>query len=218
MGIEAQDLLAQLGVEPAHDADDDDQHRDTQRDAQHGNQCDHRDERPFGPQVPQRQQQFERQPRHAPEARRPAAQCQSIAQSPIPSILHSAFPSSVAVLRRVDFLLHSPRGSVSSHSSFCIHPSSFPPWEPCGSFGVALWWLWGRNQLAINRPWGGFVVALGDFAPPCETRISGEKGPDAASQQSDASCKSVVFVSGRGPVCVVQGSDIQPLTRVAMWL
>ena len=51
MGVEAEDLLAQLVVEAAHDADDDDEHRDAQRDAQHGNQRDHRDEGPFGPQV-----------------------------------------------------------------------------------------------------------------------------------------------------------------------
>ena len=49
-------------VEPGHDANHNDEHRHTQRDAQHGNQRDDRDERPFGPQISQRQQQFERQP------------------------------------------------------------------------------------------------------------------------------------------------------------
>ena len=33
VGVEAEDLVAQLLVEAAHDADDDDQHRDAQRDA-----------------------------------------------------------------------------------------------------------------------------------------------------------------------------------------
>jgi hypothetical protein len=28
---------------------------------------------------------------------------------------------------------------------------------------VALGWLWGAYQLAINRLWGGFDVALGGF-------------------------------------------------------
>ena len=32
-----------------------------------------------------------------------------------------------------------------------------------GGLGVALGWLWGSYQLAINRPWGGFDVALGGF-------------------------------------------------------
>jgi hypothetical protein len=63
------------------------------------------------------------------------------------------------------------------HSSFCILPSPLggfvgASWEPCrrirvalgshwGGRGVALGWLWGRNQLATNTHWGGFDVALG---------------------------------------------------------
>ena len=73
MRVETQDLVPQLAVETAHDADDNDQHRDAQSDAQHGNQGDDRNERPLGPQIPQRQQQFKRQPRHRPQANRPAA-------------------------------------------------------------------------------------------------------------------------------------------------
>ena len=64
MSVEAENFVAQLLVEAAHDANDDDQHRDAQRYAEHGNQSDDRDERPFGPQVPQRQQQLKRQARH----------------------------------------------------------------------------------------------------------------------------------------------------------
>jgi len=50
------------------------------------------------------------------------------------------------------------------HSAFFILPllSSGPSpgfvgslWEPCRRIRDALGWLWGRNQLAINTPWGG---------------------------------------------------------------
>jgi hypothetical protein len=36
--------------------------------------------------------------------------------------------------------------------------------ERIPGFGVALGWLWGAYQLAINRLCGGFDVALGGFA------------------------------------------------------
>src|SRR6185437_13786135 len=65
--VEAENRVAQLLVEPAHDADDDDKHRHSQGDAGDGYQCDDADERPFRPQIPQRDQEFEWQPRHSPK-------------------------------------------------------------------------------------------------------------------------------------------------------
>ena len=62
--VEAEDFFAQIVVEPAHDADDNDEHRDTERDAENGNERDDGNESPFGPQVTQRQQKFKRQFRH----------------------------------------------------------------------------------------------------------------------------------------------------------
>ena len=64
MRVEAEDFFAQFVVEPAHDADDDDEHRDAQRDAEDGNERDDGNESPFGPQITQRQEQFKRQSRH----------------------------------------------------------------------------------------------------------------------------------------------------------
>ena len=65
MRIEAEDGVAHLLIKAAHHADDDDEHRDAQRHAEHGNQGDDRNERALGPQVTQRQQQFKRESRHA---------------------------------------------------------------------------------------------------------------------------------------------------------
>lgn len=53
MGIEAQNLVPKLAVEAAHDADNNNQHGNTQRDAQNGNQSDNGNKSPFGPQVPE---------------------------------------------------------------------------------------------------------------------------------------------------------------------
>src|SRR5581483_1887713 len=62
VGVEAENAVAQLLVEAAHHADDDDQHRHAERDAEYGDEGDDGDEGPFGAQIPQRQQQFKRQP------------------------------------------------------------------------------------------------------------------------------------------------------------
>ena len=35
-----------------------------------------------------------------------------------------------------------------------------------GGFRQALGWLWGAYAVPINRPWGGFGVALGGFVQP----------------------------------------------------
>src|ERR1017187_4520543 len=79
----------------------------------------------------------------------------------LPTILHSAFPSSVAALRRVDCLLPSPRGGFGGALG--------EPWgslggalvEPWGSLGVALGWLCTPESMPSIWPCGGLVVALG---------------------------------------------------------
>src|SRR6185503_17950666 len=62
--VETKNFVSQLFVKTAHHANDDDEHRDAQSDSQHGNQSDDRYKGPFGPQIPEGKQQFERQPRH----------------------------------------------------------------------------------------------------------------------------------------------------------
>ena len=57
-------------VEAAHHADDDDEHGDAERDAEDRDERDDGDERPFGPQVAQRQKQFKRQFRHGRSVKR----------------------------------------------------------------------------------------------------------------------------------------------------
>ena len=64
MRVEAEDFFAQIVVEPAHHADDDDEHGHAERDADDGDERDDGDKRPFGPQITQREQQFKRQSRH----------------------------------------------------------------------------------------------------------------------------------------------------------
>ena len=64
MRVEAEDFLAQVVVEAAHDADDNHQHRHAERDAKNGNERDDGDKRPSGAQITQRQEQFKRQFRH----------------------------------------------------------------------------------------------------------------------------------------------------------
>jgi hypothetical protein len=84
MGVESKDSVAQLLIEAGHDADDDDEHGHSQGDAEDGNQGDDRNKRPFGPEIPQRKQQFERQTRHWAEAKRPAGPCQRAAKVGLP--------------------------------------------------------------------------------------------------------------------------------------
>lgn len=64
MGIEAENFFLELFIEAAHDADDDNEDGDAERHAENGDQRNDGNERSFGPQIPQRQQQFKRQARH----------------------------------------------------------------------------------------------------------------------------------------------------------
>ena len=154
MGIEPEDLLLQLGVEPAHDADDDDQHRDAQRDAQHGNQSDHRDEGPFGPQVPQRQQQFERQPRHAPEARRRPRRVNESRRFPI---LPSTFTFRWSVVRSPSSVPFAA-GSLAAWSLVAcgnagVSMYNAESWASCSPVGAVFGYsLLQRPTLAVNPP------------------------------------------------------------------
>ena len=64
MRVETKDGLTQMMIEAGHHTDHDNQNGDPQGDAHDRNQTDYGNKRPFGPQIPQRQQQFKRQPRH----------------------------------------------------------------------------------------------------------------------------------------------------------
>ena len=80
--------------------------------------------------------------------------------------------------------------------------------EPCVSLGVALKWLWGRNQLAINTLCGGLGVALGGCAR------AQNLCPLAAPKRSEGG--SAFFIlpsaflgrSGAGPVQARRGSHV----------
>ena len=64
MRVETEDFVAQLAVEPAHDADDDDQHGDAQHDADDGNKRDDRDKRAFRFEIAETEEKFKRQASH----------------------------------------------------------------------------------------------------------------------------------------------------------
>jgi len=51
MGVEADHLALQFPLEPGHDRHDEDQDSDAEGDPQHGDQRDHGQERPLGPQI-----------------------------------------------------------------------------------------------------------------------------------------------------------------------
>src|SRR5205085_5200600 len=69
VGFEAEDFFFEVVIEPAHDAQDDDEHGDTEHDADNADQSDDGNERALGTQVAQRDHQLEGQPRHAREGR-----------------------------------------------------------------------------------------------------------------------------------------------------
>ncbi len=68
-GVKTEDFFPQIVVEPAHDADDDDEHRHAQGDADDGDERDDGNKGPFGPQITQGQQEFKRQFRHGAQAK-----------------------------------------------------------------------------------------------------------------------------------------------------
>ncbi len=103
MRVKPQHFLTQFLVKTVHHTDDNDEHGHAEHDAGNGNQGDDGNERPFGPQIAQREEQFKRQSRHAPQAKHRDGPCQRGASS---RALISGSDFQIAVKRKMSFTVY----------------------------------------------------------------------------------------------------------------